>query len=218
MILLALVSLLMVIGLVHLGNERHNRFGKYNISYVDVIQWKGYSGPADIFPVLYVYFPLSFENFDRYVIQHKYIRTYGLNSIDWLITGFFKLNHIPEIRDLQEITLQYSPVSTGANVPTALAYFYSDFGLGAWVPMMLYMFLWLTLYKKNIQSNKYSIYYALISAGFALSSFQAIIIAPLLYHQIFQGFIVLMLSNSLIKKRKLKVTIQPAIEKVERSV
>lgn len=183
----AFVGLSFAYALVELGTQRLNRFGMYSIKYEDVIVWKGWRDDFQIFPTLYAYFPLSFENLDRFVTQYKGPYLYGIASLDWLFTGFLKLNWFSNIFDMaSNIGYFFTPVSTGANVPTALPSFYMDFGVyGAWIPMMAYCFLWVLLFARSYVNGLYVVMFSIFSGAFALSSFQAIMASPAVFQQMF---------------------------------
>jgi hypothetical protein len=87
-------------------------------------------------------------------------------------------------------------VSGAATVPTALSAFYSDFGPVAIVmPLSIYVAFWIWLYYKAARSALALGVYAIYSAGFALSSFQALIAAPLLFQQMAMVAIVILVSR-----------------------
>lgn len=199
---LLLTTSMLVVAIVvaaELGNQRTNRFGVYEVDYGDAIKWKlDITGPSNVFPILYGYFPLSFENLDVYVRHNRNERTYGLVSMDWLFTGLFKMNWIPGYADLASPLKGYAPVSSAATVPTAISAFYSDFGVyGAWLPMAMFMIFWLELYRRTTQGTMFVVLYAIYAAGFALSSFQAIIAAPILAHQLIEFLIIYYIAKRL---------------------
>lgn len=179
---------LVMVAAAELGNQRTNRFGVYEIDYGQAIGWKPpLSGPSDIFPILYGYFPLSFENFDSFVRNNKENRTYGALSLEWLFVGVVKLNWLKDYQNLLEEIDGFHPVSSAATVPTSLYPFYGDFGVyGAWIFMFLVMWFWLELFRLSYASLIYKILFALYSSGFALASFQALILAPVLIQQMIE--------------------------------
>jgi oligosaccharide repeat unit polymerase len=175
---------LFVGGLSYLGNLRLTWYGRYDMTFARAIDFKANAGPADIFAYLYLAFPLSFENLDRFVAQRPGQGSLGLGSFDWVFSGLLKLNLIiPGYVDM--VGTEFDPISTGANVPTALAVFFLDFGVvGAWLPMLIYLALWLWLFWRANESPLFAVFYALMSAAFALSSFQAIMTRAVLYYQL----------------------------------
>jgi hypothetical protein len=183
----------LLIGGAELGNLRTNRFGEYDITYDSAIEWKpDIRGPANILPIAYGYFPLSFENFDRFVTNFKDKGTYmyGINSFDWVFTGFIKLHWIPFLSRIYDSSAKFMPVSSAATVPTALYPFYADFGpVGMAFPMMLYVSIWIFFFYRSRESFCYSMIFAIYSGAFALSSFQAIIAAPIIIHQVVEIFL-----------------------------
>jgi hypothetical protein len=89
-----------------------------------MIGWKfDYAGPGDVLAVLYGYFPLSFENFDKAIRQFRGSYGIALVSFDWLFTGFLKLNWFTPYAFLQAELTGFIPVSGAATVPTALSAF-----------------------------------------------------------------------------------------------
>lgn len=185
--------LLLITGLTYLGNARLNRFGEYSISYVDIMKWKWVAGPFEVFPVIYAYFPFSFENFDLFVRQNLNIsHSFGLGSFHWLLVGFLKLNWIDGFSDIY-MNIDLQPLIGGATVSTILKIFYIDFDILAGLPMFFYMLLWINIYKMSNNSLFYTMIYALLSAGYALSSFQPILNAPLIFNQIFLLLLIFLL-------------------------
>lgn len=186
----------LAVGASELGNLRQNRFGVYDFTYSEMIKWRlDYAGPSDVLAVLYGYFPLSFENFDAFVYQSSGKRTYFLFSLDWLFTGFLKLNWLPGLTAAQSEAFQFQPITSAANVPTALSPFYADLGpILIIIPLLVYMSIWVGLYIKAAQNVMFLALFALYSGAFALSSFQALIAAPLIIQQLLGVFVVFYLS------------------------
>lgn len=180
------------IGAVELGNQRTNRFGLYEVNYSQAIKWRPDTvGPAGIFAVLYGYFPLSFENFDEFVSHAKDKRTYGSSSFDWFLTGFVKMNRFTGGLHADDAFQTFRPVSSAANVPTAMLPFYSDFGLiGMIFPALVYFMLWLFLFYRSATTHQYLMWYAIYTAAFALSSFQALMVSPMIFHQLLMVFLI----------------------------
>jgi hypothetical protein len=177
LIVIACPLLVFLVGFAELGLDRTNRFGIYNISYYDVVMWKNEPVVGEWLPILYAYFPLSFENLDRFIAQNP-PRTYGMASMSWLFEGLLKLHwFIPDFAEGLKIRDAYIPVSLGATVPTALSSFFMDFGIiGAWIPMLICIVFLLWLYKKSQVSVFFMGMYSLYGAAFSLASFQAIIV------------------------------------------
>lgn len=190
--LLTVVLTLLLAAGVEYGNQRLNRFGMYSVSYDDVIGWRSsITGPSMLFPTVYAYFPLSFENFDQLVRQGLGGRTGGLLSLDWLYTGFIKANWIPGYAELLSHAA-FTPVSAGANVPTALMPFYSDFGAYfSFIPMTLVMMFWLYAYHRSEESLPWYGVFLVYTAAFSLSSFQGLIVAPIISQQMVEIALVL---------------------------
>lgn len=191
LLLLGFVSLILFSMLAELGSSRVNRFGEYSITYFDVIDWKGSDALPESIPIIYAYFPLSFENLDHFVMQLKG-HTYGLASFEWISIGFLKLHMaFPELKDMIHIRSLYDPISTGVTVPTALATFYLDFGVYLSIfPMLLYMFFYMFFYFKKTFNSFYLLGFCLFSYAFSLASFQSFIVHPNLYWQLLFCFII----------------------------
>lgn len=198
---ICLATVVGVIG-VDLGNQRTNRFGVYDVKYEDAILWKPtIKGPLAVFPSLYGIFPLSFENFDVFVRANKDNRTYGIQSLDWLFTGVLKFNILRSFQELKYGDLHFTAISSASNVPTVLFPFYADFGAaGSALPLFFYMLVWLEFFRRARQSPLFAVLFALYSGGFALSTFQAIIVSPLLVQQLFEIAIAFFIVRHLAKK------------------
>lgn len=203
-VLAAFVLIGLAVGGAELGNLRTTRFGEYDVKYEVAIGWiPEIKGPASVFPIAYGYFPLSFENFDTFVAQFKGEHLLGLYSFDWLFTGFIKLNWISGYAQVQAENAQFVAISTAANVPTALYPFYADFGpIGVVIPMLLYVSIWLFFFYSSLDRFLYLAMFAVYSGGFALSSFQAIIAAPVLVHQLFEIFILFWIVRNVAIRRR----------------
>lgn len=203
LLLLGVVFLALAIGGAELGNLRTNRFGVYEVKYENAIGWiPDVVGPASVFPIAYGYFPLSFENFDAFVRQFHGGYMLGFYSFDWLFTGFVKLNWVPGFAQLQSENAYFEPVSSAANVPTALFPFYADYGpVGMALPMMVYLIFWVYLFYRSRESAMFTLLFALYSGGFALASFQALIAASILVHQVVEVLLLFWVVKRLIRRK-----------------
>lgn len=160
------------------GTQRVNRFGKYDVRYANVIQWKGPADPTGILPTLYAYFPLSFENLDRFVRQDPSWSLPGTASLSWLLVGLSKLNLAFPVVAGRPIARLYVPVSSGATVSTALTPFFLDFGVGwAFLPMVLVMGAWLFFFVRSWRSLQMAVVNAVFTSAFALAAFQPVIVS-----------------------------------------
>jgi hypothetical protein len=191
-LLLVCFFAVVIVGGSELGSLRQNRFGQYDFKYSTFIAWRPeIVGPSEIFPIAYGYFSLTFENLDSFVRQFRGEHNIFLFSFDWLFTGFLKLNWFSSYLYAQATNYDFTPVSSAANVPTALTPFYSDFGaVGMALPMMMYVGFWVYLYHRSRQSVRAMLVYAIYSGAFALASFQALIASAYLVHQMVQVVIV----------------------------
>lgn len=200
---LGVLAVALILGGAELGNLRTNRFGLYEVDYATAIAWKPeVTGPASVIPIAYGYFPLSFENFDQFVRQFNGVHMMGLYSFDWLFSGVVKLNWLPGFGEMRYLNAKFDPISSAANVPTALFPFYADFGpVGMVLPMMLYAMFWIFCFYKARESPLFLVLFALYSGGFALSSFQALIAAPVLIQQLIEVSLIFWITGRLIDRR-----------------
>lgn len=198
----ALVLAVALVAASELGTQRHNRFGIYEFKYAEMIKWKPENtGPGEVFPVLYGYTALSFENLDATISMHNGRYTYALYSFDWLYSGFLKLNWFTTYGLAQYENYQRERISGAAAVPTALIPFYKDFGpIGIVIPMVLYMGALLTLYLKS-KSTALLALFGIYSGAFGLASFQALIAASPIIQQMAWVLGIFALSKILSKRR-----------------
>lgn len=191
--LIITVLAISIISLAYLGNQRLNRFGKYDLSYSEIIKFNTNPGPSDSLALLYGYFSLTFENVDRYISSNEFTRYDGKESFDWLLRGFLKLHWLdPSYTNQIDFTDTFVPVSDGAITTPVLVPFYADFGLGAFVPMVFYILLWMVFYFKAKSSLTIFIGYSLMSSSFALSSFDTPITTQILYQQILLTYFIVL--------------------------
>lgn len=203
MALLLLLGVALLVGVAEIGNQRQNRFGVYEFKYSEFIGWKpNVTGPAEIFPVLYGYTSLSFENFNQMVAQFRGQHSIVLFSFDWLFSGFVKLNWFTQYNIAQAGVLKYSIISNAAAVPTALVPFYADGGaVGMALPMSFYMGMWLFFYLRSGSNFLLLTLYGVYSAAFALSSFQSLIVSGPIAQQLVWAFLIFAFA-SIANKRK----------------
>ena len=69
------------------------------------------------------------------------------------------------------------------------------------LPMMLYVVFWIYCFYKARESPLFLVLFALYSGGFALSSFQALIAAPVLVQQLIEIAFIFWLAARLIDRR-----------------
>jgi hypothetical protein len=190
---LTLAAMGFIYGLVELGNQRVSQYGKYTWSYAEAIGFRPMAGPGDVFAVIYGYFPLSFENLDRFVRNNRSFRTHGLLSFNPLFnTVFFakKVTGTENYPTEQIIVERRNPIGAMATVGTALSDFYLDFGASfAWLPMALYMMVWTMLFRRARASQGWLLAYGLFSSAMALASFQAVMAAAVIYQAMLLGLL-----------------------------
>jgi hypothetical protein len=182
----AIVILVIVVGLVQVGEQRHSRFGLYDVPYADTIDWVGPQDQSAVLPMAYGYYSLSFENLDKMVRRGTGGDTLGRASLEWLIVGLLK-TRIFGVGGIQQVRYldYYVPVTGSATVPTALAAFYLDGGIRfAWLPMLFYMGFWCWIYVLGRHSFVGYLVYSLMALGFSLSAFQPAMCQPLIVFQI----------------------------------
>ena len=206
--ILAALALVIVAG-AELGSLRQNRFDKYDFKYSSFIAWQPQLlGPAEVLPILYGYFCLPFENLDYFIKQFNGSYGIALASFDWLFTGFLKLNWYTSYGFAQAEHFQFVPISSAANVAGALTPFYSDLGpIGMALPMTIYIVFWLYLYYRSKSSARSLLLYAIYSSAFSLVSFQAIIAAAFLFHQMLEVIIVIALVTGMERYRRKRLDI-----------
>lgn len=174
-------GLALAIVFVVFGNMRASHLGKYEISYADSIGYHGLRGPGEIFAWLYGYFPLSFENYDRFVRNvEPGAHTYGLYTLRPLILGLTQLDaYIPGYPDEAYEAGWGNPLAPQATVATALRQFYLDFGpVFIMIPLLLYIGLLLYLYRAKSRNLYGTVAYVLLVSSFAMSGFQNWLTAP----------------------------------------
>jgi len=175
---------LMAWGLVEVGNQRMNRYGKYSVSYADAISFRGARGPGELFAVCYGYFSLSFENFDRFVRNNSSYRSYGAMSFSPVFNSTFFVTRLThgDYPDEGLVVKRRNPVGLMSTVGTALSAFYLDFGPAfAWIPMLVYGGLWMVLFAFRDRSTPLAIAFAGYSSAMMLSCFQHVMAAPFIY-------------------------------------
>lgn len=187
-IMVVAMLFLAIYALVEVGNQRVSRYGRFKVSYADAIRFRTYAGPGETFAVLYGYFALSFENFDRFVRRNPEFRTNGLLSFSPVFNSFFFADRLSggKYPDQDVIVERRNPVGAFATVGTALSNFYLDFGAAlAWLPMLAFGGLWLTSFAYARGSAVGALIYATYSSAMVLSGFQAVVGAPFVYQDIF---------------------------------
>jgi len=197
---LLLFSFLTVL-ITTLTESRMNQGGRYQLKYAKIIQWNSdLSFP--VFPILYGYFSLSFENFDRYVRLNDNKIYYNLGILEFLYVGIFKLNLFMDDFKPINYSKMYQPVSTAATVPTILIIFYRDFGL-----LLSFFFIlgfgifWLILYRLSFLSLSWNLTYVIFSSAFSLASFQPTVFAPMIFQQILMIFLLVSIANKYYRKK-----------------
>jgi hypothetical protein len=193
---LAALGMLGVYGLVEIGNQRVSRFGRYSFSYADAIGFNTYAGPGDTFAVLYGYFPLSFENFDRFVRRNTDFRTGGALSFSPIFnTATFATKLTAGKYPSETIIVdRRDPVGPMATVGTALTAYYLDFGAeGAWIPMAVFMLVWWALFTRRRRSDAHALAFCAYSSAMFLASFQAVASTAVVYQDILLGVVPLAL-------------------------
>lgn len=180
----ALVSLIAVVFLfvfafAKLGLDRLNQFGVHEVSYSESIEFikSDYSETTALF---YGYFPMSFENFDRFVRQLKGRREHGAFSFSGILIGAFKLNYFfPSLENNQNLRKWFSPVARGATVPTAFAGPYLDYGIAGVMLFALMLVLLIRFWHKSIHIfPSAAVPFAVILSQVSLLGFQNILLRP----------------------------------------
>lgn len=200
-----IIGLFLMSAITNLGVDRWNRFGEYDFSYSETIEWNGPLKDT-IIPILYGYFPLSFENFDRYIVENRVDNDIAFSTLEGPFVGILKLNLLFD--DYKSINYldYYEPVSGAATVPTILIAFYRDFGAYFSIfPIALVGLLWLYLYRVSGLSLQMNLIYIIYSAAFSLASFQPILFSPMIFQQFVMVFIMfyfIKYKRTVLKERK----------------
>jgi len=192
-----LVSIVILMTLSFVGNYRMTHGNAYSIKYSEEIKFNKYSGPNDIFAIYYGYFPLSFENVDRLIRKNQSIDNfYGLIT-SRVIFGTIQFDNLIKDYPMYDYVNKFmNPVSGAANVSTCLGEFWLDFGTYfIWIPLLFYITLYLYFYHYSFNNIYYFIIYTMFSYAFALSSFQNLLIEPILIYSILLVIILVKLSK-----------------------
>jgi oligosaccharide repeat unit polymerase len=119
--------------------------GKYEVSFAEEIKYKGNPGPMEAYATFYGYFPLSFENVNRFVLKNKdnLDYTYGAYTFRPIMAGLFKIQKIfPSFPMHEHFNKLNDPVTDASIVPTAVCEFTVDFGFVlSFIPMIIYSIL-----------------------------------------------------------------------------
>ncbi|MCU0321695.1 MAG: oligosaccharide repeat unit polymerase [Chitinophagaceae bacterium] len=187
------------------GNYRTSHGGEFEINIEDFTRYKGEPGPGGLYAWLYSYFCIPFEDLDRIISYYPDSRFYGAFSFSPILVGAFSLNNVFDIPLMTEIDKFNAYYTNPTSVPTALAYFYLDFGiLGGLIPMAVYMLILLVMYKYRKRSGCHLLAYCLLLGSFSLSSFQAIMLSPSTFRMIILSILPFLLIQLMFKKRVIK--------------
>lgn len=175
-------SILAILG-AYIANYRWSAGGTFSVSFSELIQFNGSSGPFEVFSFLYAYYPLSFENIDRIIIknQHDWPYAYGAFMLRPLLVGVLKLHHLfPGFPFYEHFDAMRDPLIGVATVPTAIPEFAVDFGVTASViPMIFYSLIGCYLFINSQKNQKFTILYSFYSIAYFNLSFQNAFISPL---------------------------------------
>jgi oligosaccharide repeat unit polymerase len=144
------------------------------------------SGAYDWLAYPYVYFSMPFENLDRLVRRNGAQRLGGKFSLMPLTGTLIPTSQALDDPTSLETIVEYDDPVSPMGVSTSLAYFYMDFGpIGAVFPMVVYMLLWLILYRYRYQYHVVlGCAYATYGAVFSLAAFQAFMLHPATYRKL----------------------------------
>lgn len=182
-----IVSIVLVIGGVAIGNYRMSDYGRYDVNYGEAIK---YNGPNDKFGIMssyYGYFPMSFENLDLSIKKAKAnnATTYGLNTLAPVLVGIFKLNNTIYNYPYIEYINENRAYNVGeATVPTGFFEFYLDFGNFIILGLILYIFITIYFYNRIKKNIFYIFAYSVMGSAWAMMSFQNMLIIPNTLYQI----------------------------------
>jgi oligosaccharide repeat unit polymerase len=170
----ALTSALFVLGAM-VATYRWSQAGLHEVSFSKIIDFNVYAGPMDVFAFLYAYFPLSFENIDRFIIKNleHWDYAYGAFSTRPIGVGLLKLHYFDGFPFTQHFNEMRDPLIGVATVSTVIPAFTVDFGVYlSFIPMALYSGIGLYLYLKSRGSIHFFILYLFYSTSYIMSSFQ----------------------------------------------
>lgn len=180
-------------------------FGSEKFEYASNLKLRVPGGAFGVSAAVYGNLAVPFENLDRLVRHNPERRTMGAFSLMPIAATpmpaarWFKYPTMGELHEFRD------PV-TPAGVSTAVAYFYMDFGaVGALVPMLFYMWLWLLLFRSQGRHHLVVLpLYGLYSGSFALASFQALMLNPAMYRRM----LVLVLVFAAVELIRRRVTVK----------
>lgn len=156
--------------------------GKYKVSIAKDIQYKGNPGPLEAYATFYGYFPLSFENIDRFVKKNKddLEPAYGAYTFRPILAGVFKIQRIfPNFPMHEQFKKLRDPLTGAATVPTAVPEFTVDFGFKlSFIPMLIYALIGLFLYIDGRRDALIRVLYFVFAYSYILSAFQNFFISP----------------------------------------
>ena len=181
------ISIILIISGVIIGNYRMSDYGKYDVSYGGAIK---YTGPNDKFGIMssyYGYFPMSFENLDLSIKKAKFnnATTYGLNTLAPFLVGILKLNNIIDDYPYIEYINENITYNVGeAIVPTGFFEFYLDFKNFMIIGLLFYLIITIYFYNRIEKNIFYIFAYSVMGSAWAMMSFQNMLIVPNTLYQI----------------------------------
>lgn len=174
---------MILIMIAAIGEYRMTVGYSFNIKYANEIDFSVYSGPFDVFAMLYGYFPLSVENLDRFVKANINFSDYqfGVYTFRPILVGIFKMHRFIDDYPMYEYFNNLrDPLTLAATVPTALAEFTIDYGYYFSIfPMLVFSFIGVILYNKSAVVAKYRLCYLIYATNYVLFSFTNAFIQPI---------------------------------------
>lgn len=198
--LIGAIIIAVVIGIsaVYIGNSRideqlEGNDLQGNIEYSDYIRYSGPEDPIGILPWYYGYFPMSYANLNLTIqsIENRNIRTKGIFSLRPILVGMLQFdNLIPEYPDINYFNSIRKYYTTAATVGTGFGEFYMDFGIFAFIPILIYASISLYFYNTIRRNIYYIAIYSCIAGAWFFMAFQNTMIDVVTLYSILYLYII----------------------------
>lgn len=192
-IVIVIATSAVYIGNVRIDNQLKRSDLQGSISYSDYIR---YSGPEDaigILPWYYGYFPMSYANLNLTIesIDNQNVRTAGIFSLRPILVGMIQFdNLIPEYPDIDFFNSTRQYYTKAATVGTGFGEFYMDFGIFAFIPILIYASISLYFYNSIRKDIYYISIYSCIAGAWFFMAFQNTMIDVVTLYSILYLYII----------------------------